>query len=46
MNCNKLGLTKEVMATKAIPFLAPLSIENGLSLQQVWHSISLINQFI
>ena len=35
MNSNKLGLTKEVMANKVIPFLVPLSIENGLSLQQV-----------
>ena len=35
MNSNKLGLTKEVMATKVIPYLVPLSIENGLSLQQV-----------
>lgn len=42
MNSNKLGLTKEVMATKVIPFLVPLSIENGLSLQQVnRHSIDL-----
>lgn len=32
---NKIGITKEIMATKVIPFLVPLSIENGLSLQQV-----------
>lgn len=31
---SKLGLTKEVLATKVIPFLVPLSIENGLSLSQ------------
>lgn len=30
----KLGMTKEVMANKVIPFLVPLSIENGLSVTQ------------
>lgn len=30
----KLGMTKEVMATRVIPFLVPLSIENGLSMTQ------------
>jgi hypothetical protein len=31
----KLGMTKEVMATKVLPFLFPLSIENGLTVTQV-----------
>jgi len=31
----KLGMTKEVMATKVLPFLFPLSIENGLTISQV-----------
>ena len=35
LNSNKLGITKEILANKIIPFLVPLSIENGLSLQQV-----------
>jgi hypothetical protein len=43
MNSNKLGITKEVMATKVIPYLVPLSIENGLSLQQVFYSLQLFN---
>ena len=30
----KLGLTKENIANTALPFLIPLSIENGLSVQQ------------
>lgn len=28
-------MTKEILATKVIPFLVPMSIENGLNLQQV-----------
>merc|ERR1719167_1107520 len=31
---SKLGLTKEVMANKILPFLIPLSIENGLTVAQ------------
>jgi hypothetical protein len=31
----KLGMTKEVMANKVLPFLIPLSIENGLTVSQV-----------
>jgi len=38
---SKLGLTKEVMANKVLPFLIPLSIENGLTVQQ-FNSISSI----
>ena len=42
----KLGLTKEVIATKALPFLFPLSIENGLSIKQYNVVMSLIRQMI
>jgi len=34
LTSTKLGLTKEVMASKALPFLVPLSIENGLTVAQ------------
>ncbi|XP_077517976.1 SCY1-like protein 2 isoform X1 [Amblyomma americanum] len=34
MSHKKLGLTKDVMACKVIPFLMPLTIENGLTLNQ------------
>ena len=35
MEHKKLGITKEVMATKVLPFLLPLCIDNNLNLQQV-----------
>ena len=31
----KLGITKELLATKVVPFLFPLCIDNGLNLTQV-----------
>lgn len=31
----KLGITKDVMATKVLPFLIPLCIDNNLNLSQV-----------
>lgn len=34
MSHKKLGITKDVMACKVIPFLMPLTIENGLTLNQ------------
>ncbi|XP_055712763.1 SCY1-like protein 2 [Phlebotomus papatasi] len=43
---NKLGITKDVMATKVIPFLVPLCIENGLSLSQFNALISLVKDMI
>lgn len=43
---NKLGITKEVMATKVIPFLVPLCIENGLSLSQFNALITLVKDMI
>lgn len=43
---NKLGITKEVMATKVIPFLMPLCIENGLTLNQFNALMSLVKDMI
>ena len=31
----KLGITKDVMATKVLPFIFPLAIDNNLNLAQV-----------
>ncbi|CAG9857020.1 unnamed protein product [Phyllotreta striolata] len=33
-NHKKLGITKEIMASRVLPFLIPLCIENGLSIAQ------------
>lgn len=43
---SKLGLTKEALATKVIPFLVPLSIENGLSLAQFNACMLLVKDMI
>lgn len=43
---SKLGLTKETCANKVIPFLVPLSIENGLSLAQFNALIALIKEIV
>lgn len=43
---SKLGLTKEALATKVIPFLVPLSIENGLSLAQFNAMMVLVKDMI
>ncbi|XP_063534829.1 SCY1-like protein 2 [Cydia strobilella] len=42
----KLGITKEVMATKVLPFLMPLCVENGLTLSQFNALISLVKLMI
>lgn len=42
----KLGMTKEVMATKVLPFLFPLSIENGLTVHQYSSIMTLIRELI
>ena len=42
----KLGLTKEVMANKVIPFLVPLSIENGLNSTQFSSIMAIIKEMI
>ena len=35
MSHSKLGITKDLLATKVLPFLIPLSIDNNLNLSQV-----------
>lgn len=42
----KLGITKELMATKIIPFLMPLSIENGLTLNQFNALMTVIKEMV
>ncbi|KAI2802790.1 SCY1-like protein 2 [Blomia tropicalis] len=46
LNSNKLGITKDILATKVIPFLVPLSIENGLSLNQYNTVVMLIHEML
>lgn len=43
---SKLGLTKEALASKVIPFLVPLSIENGLSLSQFNSIMALVKEMV
>ncbi|KAJ8723543.1 hypothetical protein PYW08_003455 [Mythimna loreyi] len=43
---SKLGITKEVLATKVLPFLIPLCVENGLTLNQFNALITLVKQMI
>jgi len=43
---DKLGLTKEVIATRALPFLFPLSIENGLTVKQYTVIMALIRNMM
>ncbi|KAG5671519.1 hypothetical protein PVAND_001713 [Polypedilum vanderplanki] len=43
---SKLGLTKESLANKVIPFLVPLSIENGLSLNQFNVIMALVKEML
>ena len=31
----KLGITKDILAGKVLPFLIPIAVDHGLSLQQV-----------
>lgn len=44
MTHKKLGITKEVMATRILPFLIPLCIENGLTLPQFNALVALVKQ--
>ena len=46
VSSSKLGLTKEEMANKALPFLIPLSIENGLTVQQFNVIVSLVREMM
>ncbi|KAL7727644.1 hypothetical protein ACLKA6_013247 [Drosophila palustris] len=46
MTNTKLGITKDVMAHKCIPFLVPLSVENGLTIAQFNTIIALIKEML
>ncbi|KAL3229877.1 hypothetical protein MRX96_023504 [Rhipicephalus microplus] len=46
MSHKKLGLTKDVMACKVIPFLMPLTIENGLTLNQFQAIMGVVKEMI
>lgn len=46
MSHKKLGMTKEIMASKVIPFLVPLSIENGLTIQQFNAIMAMVKEII
>lgn len=46
MSHKKLGMTKEIMANKVIPFLVPLSIENGLTMSQFNAIMAMIKEII
>lgn len=43
---SKFGISKELLATKILPFLLPLSIEQRLSLPQFEALVSLINDMV
>jgi len=42
----KLGLTKELIATRILPFLFPLTIENGLEMRQLEALLAFIHELI
>lgn len=42
----KLGIPKEVLATKVIPFLMPMTIENGLTVVQFNKIFSLLREMV
>ncbi|GJQ74817.1 hypothetical protein Trydic_g21654 [Trypoxylus dichotomus] len=44
LNHKKLGISKEVIATRILPFLIPLCIENGLTLSQFNALVALVKQ--
>ncbi|KAK9731341.1 Protein kinase domain [Popillia japonica] len=44
LNHKKLGISKEVIATRILPFLIPLCIENGLTLPQFNALVALVKQ--
>ncbi|BFF90573.1 SCY1-like protein 2 [Drosophila madeirensis] len=46
MTNTKLGITKDVMAHKCVPFLVPLSVENGLTIAQFNTIIALIKEML
>ncbi|CAG0912808.1 unnamed protein product [Notodromas monacha] len=46
MDGNKLGISKDVLATQVLPFLFPMCIESGLSLVQFNNVMSVIRDMI
>lgn len=46
VSSSKLGITKDVMAIKIIPFLMPLSIENNLSVAQFDAILAMIKEMV
>ncbi|KAF0295600.1 SCY1-like protein 2 [Amphibalanus amphitrite] len=46
LSSDKLGMTKEVMATKVLPFLLPLAIENGLAVAQFDAVMALVKDLL
>ncbi|KAH8381914.1 hypothetical protein KR009_000912 [Drosophila setifemur] len=46
MTNTKLGITKDVMAHKCIPYLVPLSVENGLTIAQFNTIIALVKEML
>lgn len=42
----KLGITKDLLATRVIPFLVPLTIDNNLNMQQFTAYMSLVKEMI
>ncbi|XP_043223313.1 SCY1-like protein 2 [Amphibalanus amphitrite] len=46
LSSDKLGMTKEVMATKVLPFLLPLAIENGLAVAQFDAVMTLVKDLL
>lgn len=46
LNHKKMNISKEIMATKIIPFLMPLSIENALTLNQFNAIIAVIKDMV
>lgn len=46
MTNSKLGITKEIMATKVVPFLMPLCIDNGLTINQFNAIINLVKEMV
>lgn len=42
----KLGIPKEIIATKVVPFLMPLTVENGLTMNQFNTLFSVLKDMI
>ena len=46
MGHKKLGITKEVMATKVLPFIIPLAIDSNLNLSQFQAYMATVKEMI